>query len=446
MELTTSCVPCVRFVCISVMTQQYEEQWLHRIRPDQLLMQMSNDAKMTGASWLALIAAIFMMALVPVTEKRYRFIPMFGSGLLASIPGMLAPGILSYDRRRWAHENIEEEVEQDNKYRQMLIPEEKETKKLKSAKPALFDWERLKVTSASSEFKPRMVVATTGDGKTSLMRYLMALMHETTEPVKTYVFSPTWQSGEFPESTIYGAGADFNEIALGVRRVNDEFRERQSKYEHHQYGDVEHYFFDEFRDSLRNVPILSEHYPNWITQMRKLYQVLWIAIHLDSVKAMQMEGEGELRKNFVMIRLGSAAVEFAEDLLRDGKVSEEFVEYVRDMKRPCLVNDVPALIPNVKEAKPVEVKEVEPEDSVVQAVVPDVVQNMNEDAALKFFFNTMKKLSKQMTRSSAIKSVQSLGKQKYAEVKLIFDEAERVHGKLSWNTGDDDDDSSSTSL
>lgn len=372
---------------------------------------------------LGILAALASFAITPMVPKQWRIFPVATGLLTAASSVSSGRKLLADEEKDWAEDVIVYEAAQDRLYTGLVGDDE--TRKVQKYTPILYDWKQLIVSEGNDQFKPRLVVGTTGDGKTTLFEYLF------NEVISAdyEVFTTTWQQGLFTGASRVWNGS--KEVADGAEQLQTEYRRRQRLYVSNTYAPVRHYVFDEYRDLARNVKDLPEKVLDWVAQMRKLYQVLWLGVHTANVATLKFEGEGEMRRAFTIIRLGQFAIDYARELVTRGVYPPEFLAYVESMKRPVMVDDLPALIPEVTTKRPVANKQLPQNNLPVSNIKEDVPVLLDIETEDEVYLDIEETYSnKGYTRSQAIKAFSKAQGLEYNEGKEMFDYLENKYGKL----------------
>jgi energy-coupling factor transporter ATP-binding protein EcfA2 len=187
-----------------------------------------------------------------------------------------------------------------------------------------------------------MLVGDTGSGKSTLAQYLA---YQVGGSIKVYDADASPE--EWSGLEVIGRGGRFEEI--GASMINDlddleaRLRLRGEKGDRALAGMDEVVIAEEFpllADELGDTAIL------WLKKHarrgRKPKRFIVALSQDDSVKALRIEGEGAVRKNFRYIRLGKLALEHGKKVL-----STSDLAWLKSRDRPCMVDDVPGLLPDI---------------------------------------------------------------------------------------------------
>jgi energy-coupling factor transporter ATP-binding protein EcfA2 len=197
------------------------------------------------------------------------------------------------------------------------------------------------------EGKHGLIVGETGTGKSTLAQYLAC-----TVGGRVTVYDADAAPDEWPGLEVVGRGGDFSAIASGMgfdlEDLQHQVELRGAKGDAALAGSARCLIAEEF-------PLLAEEVETATTWLKKharrgrkpLRFVIALAQD-DSVKALGIEGEGGVRKNFRMVRLGKTAVSHAKSLKDD-----RLVGWLRSDRSHCLVDDQPCKLPSYRELKAV---------------------------------------------------------------------------------------------
>jgi energy-coupling factor transporter ATP-binding protein EcfA2 len=188
-----------------------------------------------------------------------------------------------------------------------------------------------------------LLIGDTGSGKSTLAQWLA---YQVGGSIKVYDADAAPE--EWVGLDVIGRGGEFELIgAAMIADVDDleaRLRLRGEKGDRALAGMDEVVIAEEFpllADELGDTAVtwLKKH----ARRGRKPKRFIVALSQDDSVKALRIEGEGAVRKNFRYIRLGKLALEHGKKVL-----SNQDCAWLKVQDRPCMVDDCPALLPDVK--------------------------------------------------------------------------------------------------
>lgn len=236
-----------------------------------------------------------------------------------------------------------------------------------------FDWNSLRVTHKSDQYKPRLILAPTGGGKTTLIDLLSMMLAQ--DGSYQMFLAPDVQVGQFEHIPSFGGGMNWGSMQDGYtynlkdllegripnanlagvyRTLWVEYEARRKAYQEAHYYSVINFFIDEWREQALTLgDIFASMTKQWMTGIRKTFMVPWFVTQIANVVSLKLEGEGALRENLEIIYLAEAADGRVKELIEQGLWSKEmygwYRAFVQDQNkrgmRVALVNDEIALIP-----------------------------------------------------------------------------------------------------
>lgn len=198
-----------------------------------------------------------------------------------------------------------------------------------------------------------LIVGETGNGKTLLAEYLNDLDKDST---RTFI-SPCRDDNEFTDYEYIGVNFDYNSIGKFMTMM---VTEMEARYKLKLAEVVSQYGFrniiiDEGRDVAQNTKEFTTNLLRLISMARKRFMRVWLCTTGQSVKALELEGEGEMRRNFVYVRLGREAEQHARKLVAEGKYTKEDLQWFLEQAEMhdhaayalAMVDDMFCILPNL---------------------------------------------------------------------------------------------------
>lgn len=188
-----------------------------------------------------------------------------------------------------------------------------------------------------------LIIGDTGSGKSSLAQYLA---YQVGGSIKVYDADAS--PDEWIGLTVIGRGGQFEEIGAAmltdVSDLERRLKLRGEKGDRALAGMDEVCIAEEFpllADELGDTAVswLKKH----ARRGRKPKRFIVALSQDDSVKALGIEGEGAVRKNFRYIRLGKLALEHGRKVL-----SGHELQWLKSQGRPAMLDDDPVQLPDVK--------------------------------------------------------------------------------------------------
>lgn len=227
------------------------------------------------------------------------------------------------------------------------------TPKTKPAQRKMFKIEWL--VTEKEKFPHVMVLGETGSGKTLLAEYIVDKDRNT---VKTFV-SPCRDDNEFIDYPYVGNG--FNYVAIG-QYLASLVNEMRLRYQLPVQDVITEFGFrnvvlDEGRDSAQSSAPFAPNLLSLISLGRKRFVRMFLCTTSQSVKALGIEGEGEMRSNFTVVRVGKECLAYLKQLVDEGVYTQDDAEWFTGQAdimdsgeyRLCLVNDMMCLLPNLRD-------------------------------------------------------------------------------------------------
>jgi 16S rRNA U516 pseudouridylate synthase RsuA-like enzyme len=118
------------------------------------------------------------------------------------------------------------------------------------------------------------------------------------------------------------------------------------RYSQYSDGVTDFEFWNVVVDEIPAIVAQCEKVPDQlkvlIREARKVRIRLILLTQGAEVKALKMEGEGSIRDSLTFIRLGNFATDHARKLK-----DKSLLAWLQQSDRPCLVDDLPAIVPNL---------------------------------------------------------------------------------------------------
>jgi len=206
--------------------------------------------------------------------------------------------------------------------------------------PELFDWNDFR--SNPDLFPHLMILGKTGSGKSMLAEWLLSQLGG-----KITAVTPHRSPNDWKGIKVVGGGRDFSAIAEYFSELTGEMQRRYQLY------DIGRTDFDPWNIAIDELPAIMaapecgdvpSQLKELIRESRKVKIRLLLLTQGAEVKALKIEGEGSLRDSLTFVRLGNFAVDHARKTLKD----DALLEWLKPQKRPCLVDDQPATVPNLQ--------------------------------------------------------------------------------------------------
>ncbi|HEY9859940.1 MAG TPA: hypothetical protein V6D16_10570 [Candidatus Obscuribacterales bacterium] len=205
--------------------------------------------------------------------------------------------------------------------------------------PELFDWGNFR--SNPDQFPHLMILGKTGSGKSLLSEWLLSQLGG-----KVTAVTPHRSPSDWKGIKVVGGGRNFQAIAEFFSELTGEMQRRYQLY------DIGRTDFDPWNIAIDELPAIMAapecgdvptQLKELIREARKVKIRLLLLTQGAEVKALKFEGEGSIRDSLTFIRLGNFATDHARKLKDD-----DLLNWLKSQKRPCLVDDSPAIVPNLK--------------------------------------------------------------------------------------------------
>ena len=159
----------------------------------------------------------------------------------------------------------------------------------------------LDLLSALDQEQAILIHGAKGTGKTTLLKHLMARRHN------CLILDPHGAPHKWPNCLMVGAGRDYEAIGLALTGL--------VALMNHRYGEIgqglvpegQHekmtLLIDEYRGIVQNVSKSGKVITTLLTEARKAQMDMVLVSHSKLVKALGMQGEGDLREGFALVHL-----------------------------------------------------------------------------------------------------------------------------------------------
>ena len=159
----------------------------------------------------------------------------------------------------------------------------------------------LDLLSALDQEQAILIHGAKGTGKTTLLKHLMARRHN------CLILDPHGAPHKWPNCLMVGAGRDYEAIALAltglVALMNQRYREMGQGLVQEGQHEKMTLLIDEYRGIVQNVPKSGKVITTLLTEARKAQMDMVLVSHSKLVKALGMQGEGDLREGFALVHL-----------------------------------------------------------------------------------------------------------------------------------------------
>lgn len=211
-----------------------------------------------------------------------------------------------------------------------------------NGKPELFNWSLFKTDP--DRFPHIRIIAKSGMGKTTLAEWLLSILGG-----ERFIITPKKKPSDWKGYKVYGAGFNFEECAEKMAEVKQEMYRRFDEMDEGKDHGFINFAADEWRLVIKKCAEAKEDMKEVITVARDA-KIRMIGIAQgEQVSIWGLEGESDLEECFTTIRMGQFALDHAKKL----KLSQPVLEWLRKQKRPCMVENQPAEVPDLSNYNPV---------------------------------------------------------------------------------------------
>lgn len=211
-----------------------------------------------------------------------------------------------------------------------------------NGKPELFDWSLFKTDP--DRFPHIRIIAKSGMGKTTLAEWLLSILGG-----ERFIITPKKKPSDWRGYKVYGSGFNFEECAEKMVDIKQQMYQRFDEMEQGKDHGFINFAADEWRLVVKKSPEAKEDMKEVITVARDA-KIRMIGIAQgEQVSIWGLEGESDLEECFTTIRMGQFALDHAKKL----KLHQSVLEWLRQQKRPCMVENQPAEVPDLSNYNPV---------------------------------------------------------------------------------------------
>ena len=187
-----------------------------------------------------------------------------------------------------------------------------------------------------------MIIGSTGTGKSTLAQWLA---YQVASTVKVY--DPDATPQEWQGLQVVGRGGDFTaiacEMALDLVELEERAKQRAEHGDTALAGNDLALIAEEFPALVDEIPAAADWLGKIARRGRKPKMFLCVLSQSDTVTALGIEGDGAIRSNFRLVRLGSHAVAHAKKLKRD-----DLVQWLTSGKYRAVCDDEPVQLSDLR--------------------------------------------------------------------------------------------------
>jgi energy-coupling factor transporter ATP-binding protein EcfA2 len=198
-----------------------------------------------------------------------------------------------------------------------------------------FDWSNIHKHAHSA------IVGSTGTGKTTLTTWLASQLQG-----ETLVIDPHYCAGDWSGMHVVGAGQNYSEIADVMQLALAEMAKRYKLRNQGQREFTPLTLIIEEVGSIADDPASADtckyFLPKMLRESRKTGIKLFLLNHGGEVDQWGLKGKGSIRACMNIVRLGQFAIDHAKSLK-----DQAIIDAVNHMHRPAMVDNLPALIPDL---------------------------------------------------------------------------------------------------
>lgn len=165
---------------------------------------------------------------------------------------------------------------------------------------------KIDLIEALSDVERCLIVGASNAGKTTLLQHLVA--RRVAAGFEVIVIDPHSSPGKWPRgSEVIGAGERYEEIEVVLQDIKAIKKARYEEIASGQVAEGEHpqtlIVIDEYYDLSVHIKGLSFILLSLLTGGRKANMHIFTGVHSDDVRTLGIEGQGKLRKGFVLVTL-----------------------------------------------------------------------------------------------------------------------------------------------
>jgi hypothetical protein len=157
------------------------------------------------------------------------------------------------------------------------------------------------VLEVLAEEQAILVHGAKGSGKTTLLLWLMA------QRQNAVIIDPHGSPDKWPNCHIVGSGRQFDHIGRALTTIEKLMTTRYAEIGDGRVQEGQHekvtLFVDEYRAIVQNVPNARQIIATLLTEARKANIDIVLVSHSKNVKALGLDGEGDLREGFAFVHI-----------------------------------------------------------------------------------------------------------------------------------------------
>lgn len=199
-----------------------------------------------------------------------------------------------------------------------------------------FDWEQFR--TSPDKFPHLLIEGTTGSGKTTLVEWLLSLL-----PGERLVITPKRKVSQWRGLKVMGAPLNFGVIHKTFDMLADLMYQRYTLMDQGREDyTMLNFVVDEYPLIAQNCEGISDTMLTLVRAAREAQMRMLLIAQGTEGKALDIEGQTSVRECFTRIRLGKFAIDYAKRLKQPN-----LVKYLENQARPCMVDDLPAIVPDL---------------------------------------------------------------------------------------------------
>lgn len=176
------------------------------------------------------------------------------------------------------------------------------------------------------------------------------------------------------DEVVLGAGRDYISVSAAITALLGVMNERYNDPQWKRLPPIE-FSVDEIPALARTSKEAMDDLMTLGMEARKRKIRLHLLLQDDGVKTLNIEGSGGLRDNFNYIRLGEKAIEHAKRLVKQDDKEEGLVEWLKGFEYPLMVDDKPAISPDVELWKSTLVRQRKIDTQLIDTGTPNVLSD-----------------------------------------------------------------------